>query len=76
MKNGKCPMCNSTEVYTNSESEFMASSDSVDLHDIDNELRIYLTPYVCIKCGFVAMFADDMDEIKNLPDEKGWERAK
>jgi hypothetical protein len=75
MKNGKCPMCNSTEVYTNTESEFVADGDSVELYDIDNDLRIYLTPYVCVKCGFVAMFTDDADEIADLPDEIGWKRV-
>ena len=75
MKNGKCPMCNSNQVYTNSESEFRASGDLVELSDIDNDLQIYLIPYVCIRCGFAAMFVADVDEIKNLPDEKGWEKV-
>ena len=69
-------MCNSTEVYTNPESEFRASGSLVELSDIDNELQIDLIPYVCMKCGFVAMFVNDMDQIKDLPDQQGWERAK
>ena len=68
-------MCNSTEVYTNTESEFVVDGDSVELYDLDNDLKISLTPYVCVKCGFVAIFAEDADEIADLPDEIGWKRV-
>ena len=81
MKNGKCPMCNSTEIYTNSGAEFTGSPDEVEtlavgLHDIENDLQIYLIPYICIKCGFTAMYASDMPVIEGLPDTDGWERVK
>lgn len=76
MKSGKCPMCNSTEVYTNPESEFRASGDIVELSDMNNGLQIYLVPYICMKCGFAAMFVDDMDEIRDLTEQKGWRRVK
>ena len=76
MKNGKCPMCNLSEVYSNPEAEFRASGDLVQLSDIDNELQIYLIPYICMNCGFAAMFVQDMDEIKDLPETEGWEKVK
>ncbi len=76
MKNGKCPMCNSNEVYSNSESEFRASGDMVQLSDVDNELQIYLIPYICTNCGFTAMFVADMDDVKDLPEMNGWEKVK
>ncbi|NOT04457.1 MAG: hypothetical protein HOP27_07635 [Anaerolineales bacterium] len=76
MKSGKCPMCNSNEVYSNSESEFRASGDIVQLSDIDNELQIYLIPYICTNCGFAAMFVADMDDVKDLPETDGWKKVK
>ncbi len=73
MKNGRCPMCNSSEVYSNPKSEFRAGTDFVDLEDDKNE--IYLTAYVCKDCGFAAMFVEDLDDIKDLPKMKGWKRV-
>ena len=81
MKNGKCPMCNSTKIYTNPKAIFTETSDSANpsdvcVYDSDNEIIIYLAPYICINCGFIASFADDMDIIKDLPDTDGWEKVK
>lgn len=76
MKNGKCPMCNSNEVYSNSDSEFRASGDLVSLTDIDNEIEIDLIPYICTNCGFAAMFVANPDDIKDLPETNGWEQVK
>ncbi len=73
MKNGRCPMCNSSEVYSNPKAEFRASSYLVDLEDDENE--IYLTAYVCKDCGFTAMYVEDLGDIKGLPKMKGWERV-
>lgn len=76
MKNGKCPICNASDVYTNSESEFRASGSLLTLTDIDNELEIDLAPYICIKCGFAAMFVPDLDQLRELPQMQNWERVK
>ncbi len=81
MKNGKCPMCNSTKVYTNPKAVFTESSESpnfsdVRVYDNENEVLIYLSPYICVSCGFTALYADDLDIIKDLPDTDGWEKVK
>lgn len=81
MKNGKCPMCSSTKVYSNPETEFTGSPDevetnAVELYDVNNDFHIYLTSYICVECGFIAMFAHDLDEIKDIPDMDGWKRVK
>ena len=82
MKNGKCPMCGSTEVYKNSEAEvfFTDSPDEpeapeVGLYDGNNELTVYLIPYICVKCGFTAMYVHDPKEIKDIPDLDGWDKV-
>ncbi len=66
----------STAVYTNSNALLRASGNSLQLVDPYNELNTYPTPYVCVQCGFVAMFVKDIDQIKGLPDGKGWEQVK
>ena len=73
MKNGRCPMCNSTEVYSNPKAELRASTYLVELEDEENE--IYLVAYVCKDCGFTAMFVEDLTDIKDLPKMKGWKRV-
>ncbi len=76
MKNSKCPNCSSPDVYANPESEFRASGNIVRLNDLDNELEIEVTPFVCVRCGFVALFILDEDKVAKLPEQKGWARVK
>ena len=78
MKDGKCPMCNSTEVYANHSVNFRASGQIVDLEDEggEDELEATFIPYICKNCGFTAMYVEDMDDIKGLPKIKGWKKAR
>ncbi len=76
MKNGKCPVCNSMTVYTNSNALLRASGSSLQLIEPYSELNTYLTPYVCTQCGFVAMFVKRIDQLIDLPNAKGWEQVK
>jgi hypothetical protein len=66
MKNGKCPMCGSSEVYSNPDAEFSAGGSFVELTDIDNELMAELIPYVFLGCGFAALFATDVEDLKGI----------
>ena len=75
MKNGTCPMCNATTVYVNPDVELRASTTGIQLRDFQNALIIYVTPYVCIQCGHIAMFAKEMERIKDLPAKKGWKQV-
>lgn len=76
MKSGKCPMCSSMEIYSNSESEFRASGDLVQLTDIDNELEIDLIPYICTNCGFTAMYVAEIEDAQELSKTNGWKRVR
>ena len=69
MKNGRCPMCNSTDVYANLTVNFRAAGHLVDLED-----ETYFIPYVCMSCGFTAMYVESMDDIKDLPETEGWRK--
>jgi hypothetical protein len=73
MKNSKCPIFSSTELYTNPDSELRASGRYLEL--IDNELELDLQPYVCTNCGFVALHIVDTDELKSLPHKSGWKHV-
>jgi hypothetical protein len=75
MKNGRCPMCNSSEVYFNPEAEFRNSGGVLELDDTKNRMMIYPIPYVCRECGFVAMYVEELEEIRDLPNMKGWKKA-
>jgi len=77
MKNGKCPMCNSTDVYANQTVNFRASGQIVDLEDDDgnDELGTEFVPYICMNCGFTALYVEDLDDVKDLPKMKGWKRV-
>jgi predicted nucleic-acid-binding Zn-ribbon protein len=74
MKNGRCPMCGSNEIYENSEVSFSVNGNDVSLSDdMGREALVFsFVPYVCMNCGFTSMYVGDMDDIKNLPRTKGW----
>ncbi len=70
MKDGRCPMCKSTEVYANPDVNFRVGGDFLDMND-----ETYFTPYICKDCGFTALYAEDLDGLKELVREKGWKRV-
>jgi hypothetical protein len=77
MKNGCCPMCQSTDIYTNPTVNFRASGAYVALEDQwgHEDLEMAFIPYVCLKCGFTAMYAENLDELEELPKAKGWKKV-
>jgi ribosomal protein S27AE len=77
MKDGRCPMCNSNEVYANHKVTFHASNTKVYLEDADGNVDIEaaFVPYICMDCGFTAMYVNDMNDIKDLPKLEGWKKV-
>ncbi len=77
MRDGHCPMCNSTEVYSNKSINFRASGQLLDLEDEDGiaDLEAYFIPYICMGCGFTALYVEDLNEISDLPQTKGWKKV-
>ena len=69
MKDGHCPMCKSTEIYTSDQITFRASGQIVRLEATE------FSPYVCTNCGFVAMYADDLDFLAALRKAKEWKKV-
>jgi hypothetical protein len=76
MKNGHCPMCNTNEVYANPTVIFFASSNRLRLRDEDGNVLPQATfiPYICMNCGFTAMYVQSTEEIKGLLSQ-GWEKV-
>jgi predicted nucleic-acid-binding Zn-ribbon protein len=76
MKDGKCPMCNSSEVYANKSVNFTASgADTINVDDGETEEMVVFNPHICKNCGFTAWYAEDMDVIKDLLSHKGWKKT-
>ena len=71
-------MCNSNEVYANPATRFFSSSARVRLIDDNgtpNPASIAFVPYICMRCGFTAMYVEKLDDIKELPTTKGWKQV-
>ena len=69
MKDGRCPMCGSQEVYTNSSDIFRAGTEIV---------KFFMTsyvPYMCASCGYTAMYVKRMDRMADILAQPGWERV-
>jgi hypothetical protein len=83
MKNGICPMCHSNEVYmTDDEDNLSAHGKLVFFGWIDREMAGYMSDlYVCLTCGYMALFARPFDfkgkhqELTFLEKAKGWKKA-
>jgi predicted nucleic-acid-binding Zn-ribbon protein len=77
MKDGHCPMCKSTEIYKNGTLSFRASGQSLELEneDGDDKLGFEFAPYICLNCGFAALYVDFPDDLSVLRKTKGWEKV-
>jgi predicted nucleic-acid-binding Zn-ribbon protein len=77
MKKGKCPMCASGNVYENPELTYSVDGDNLSLSDEMGREKIVFSfmPYVCMDCGYVAMYISDMNDVTNLPKTKGWKKV-
>ncbi len=73
----ECPMCKSSEVYTTTEFKFMSSNAALYVRgEMANIVpQTPFVPYICLSCGFTALYAKDMAALKEIPNTKGWEKA-
>jgi hypothetical protein len=78
MKDGRCPMCASDNVYENPELTYSTDGKELSLSDDMGREKIVFSfiPYVCMSCGYVAMYISDLNDIKDLPIIKGWKKVK
>ncbi len=78
MKSGKCPMCASENIYENPELTYSTDGNNLSLSDDMGREKIVFSfmPYVCMNCGYVAIYISDMNDVKDLPKTKGWKKVK
>ena len=72
MKDGVCPMCKSTEVYT-ADYTFRAYGQILQLTLPAGATEF--TPYVCTNCGFTAMYADEGADLAKVRKAKDWKKV-
>jgi hypothetical protein len=85
MKNGICPMCQSTEVYLTDDDDNLGAHGKLLFYgwgQPDQEMAAYHSElYVCLNCGYMALFAVPTEfkgkhqEITFLQNAKGWKKA-
>ena len=70
-------MCASGNVYENPELTYSVDGDNLSLSDEMGREKIVFSfmPYVCMDCGYVAMYISDMNDVTNLPKTKGWKKV-
>ncbi len=73
----KMPPCAIQPKCINHSVNFRTSGQIVDLEDEDgnDDLGTDFIPYICMSCGFTAMYVEDVDDIKDLPKTNGWKKV-
>lgn len=76
LKSGKCPKCNSEEVYT--DTIYTKSSERMSIH-ITGWVLMYFDIYICTNCGWFEEFVSEKD--MNDPNtidkiKKNWKKVK
>lgn len=79
MANGKCPKCQSTDVFR-MPVFFKVGIQPVHfaVFDGDKPITMYPMPQLCRSCGFVEMYlsSENLSEIQSIADDKGnWQRV-
>ena len=83
MKNGICPMCQSNEVYMTEDDDNLGSDGLLMFSgETDREVASYASDlYVCLTCGYIALFARPTEykgkhqELTFLEKAKGWKKV-
>jgi len=79
MRNGKCPKCNSTSIYSN--------SNGVDYGGRSYQIEVWIGPkdsrlarqsnfisYICANCGYFENYLDEKDILDEI--QKKWSKVK
>jgi predicted nucleic-acid-binding Zn-ribbon protein len=80
MQNGKCPKCNSTEIYRGNQSPLHAGEGLVHLeaYPPNRGVNLLVDAYVCTSCGYVEMYVTEASKSKMtaiIDDKKNWQKA-
>ncbi len=77
MKDGRCPVCNSNDVYTSEEYTLRANGQVVELSVwIGNDVKkIYFQPFICRNCRHTEFLANWPEDLSILDKDKQWHRV-
>lgn len=80
MQNGKCPKCNSTEIYRGIQSPLHAGEGLVHLeaYPPNRGVNLLLDAYVCLSCGYVETYVAEGSKPKIntiAEDTKNWQKV-
>ena len=66
MKNGKCPKCGSTRIYTAKDMPLKAGPFGSNSIPVSLTSLAALDNYVCLDCGFVERYVADSDKLDEI----------
>ena len=69
MKNGKCPKCDSTEIYHGEKRR----SNGISVMMVSSFNQAWLDNYVCTQCGYVESYVLEQDMLEKIKDK--WKKA-
>jgi hypothetical protein len=84
MKNGICPMCQSSEVYMTDDNNNLGGEEGMLMFYgyVDREMGAYASDlYVCLTCGYMALFATPTEfkgknkELTFLKEARDWKKV-
>jgi len=73
MKNGTCPKCSQSTVYSGKKGITFASGGAMYIHNMKSILTMPLkdyTDYVCTSCGYFETYIDDSTKLEEI--RKNW----
>lgn len=75
MKKGKCPKCQSSEVYSGANIRMKKGAYGVNTIPLGGILgsHIALDNYVCTNCGYLESFISNPKDLETI--RRKWERA-
>jgi predicted nucleic-acid-binding Zn-ribbon protein len=76
MKDGKCPKCGSTNVYSGAAIPNKAGTNDANTISLGGASLSHMIPldnYVCVDCGYVESYISDRAELKRIAEQ--WPRA-
>jgi predicted nucleic-acid-binding Zn-ribbon protein len=74
MKNGKCPKCGSTEIFTGKDLPLKSGPFGSNSIPISLTSMAALDNFVCTDCGLVEHYIGDPEKLKEIA--KKWKPAK
>ncbi len=73
MKDGICPKCHSTNVFTKERGTWWGEGLRLSTRFMD-KVDLHYQTYICTECGYFENYVTDKDELAKVAEK--WERVK